>query len=89
LITFYSTWFELPEPERGSYVYYKTWQTPDHIFLSGGLADQTGFSFSPGSFKVAKLPFLLNEQTGYPLGLERKYFEYSDHLPLLIELMAN
>lgn len=88
-LVLYEPWYELAASERGSYVYRRDWQTTDHILLSPGLFDATGFIYRWGSFRPVRLPFLLQ-----PDGSPRRWNGlkgqrgYSDHLPLLITLDA-
>ena len=89
----YEPWYELPPEQRGSYVYEDRWQTPDHMLLTPGLFDRRGFSYRPGSFRVARQRHLLHPLTGYPMAFRpasggRGGSGTSDHLPLLLELEA-
>jgi len=86
----YEPWFELREAERGSTVYRGLWQTPDHILLSGGLFDASGFAYRRGGFRPLRKSFLLNKQNGYPQRWSSSFPErgFSDHLPLLISILV-
>jgi len=83
----YDPWFEMQEPQRGSYAYQGAWLTYDHMLLSPGMLDASGFTYRGGSFVVVRLPFLLN-----PDGTPRSATDprgargFSDHLPLLMTL---
>ncbi len=89
VLTLYEPWYEVAESERGSYTYQRQWQTVDHVLLSPGLFDDRGYRYRKGSFRVVRLPFLLN-----PDGTPRRWTRlsgqrgYSDHLPLLVTLEA-
>ncbi len=85
-VVLYEPWYELPVDRRGSYVYQKIWQTPDHILLSAGLFDTRGFSYEPGWFKVVRSSYLLETGTGFPKRTDAAGGGYSDHLPLLLRL---
>ena len=66
----------------GSYVYNDTWQTIDHILMSSGMFNGTGFEYE--SFRVFKDDFLLNTW-GHPLSWRTETgYGYSDHLPLIL-----
>jgi endonuclease/exonuclease/phosphatase family metal-dependent hydrolase len=83
----YEPWFETERHGRGSYFYQGDWLTVDHMLLSPGLLDSSGFTYRRGSFGPVKLDFLL-----LPDGAPRRWKGvsgprgYSDHLPLLITL---
>ena len=87
-VVLFETWFEIPAADRGSYVYSGGWQTLDHILLSRGLFDETGFSYARGSFRVVRDTFLLASGTGYPKAWSSRPHNrgYSDHLPIVITL---
>jgi endonuclease/exonuclease/phosphatase family metal-dependent hydrolase len=84
---FYDPWGETAEGARGSYFYRGAWETVDHILMTGGLFDSLGFSYSSGSFRVYREPFLLLPG-GAPMKWEgtKGRRGYSDHLPLLLTL---
>lgn len=86
-VILYDAWYELPEDQRGSYVYRGDWETLDHVLLSAGLFDENGFYYQRGSFRVMRNYFLLSE-TGLPLKwtVSGRSHGFSDHLPLLIRL---
>ena len=86
-LALYEPWYEVAEPERGSYSYQRQWETVDHVLLSPGLFDDRGYRYRRGSFRVVRLPFLLNDD-GTPKRWSRLSGErgYSDHLPLLVTL---
>jgi endonuclease/exonuclease/phosphatase family metal-dependent hydrolase len=88
-LALYDPWFEIPEADRGSYSYQHRWQTVDHVLLSPGLFDDTGWRYRPGGFRVVRLPFMLNPD-GTPKRWTRLAGQrgYSDHLPLLLSLDA-
>jgi endonuclease/exonuclease/phosphatase family metal-dependent hydrolase len=82
----YSPWFEAlqSDGEKGSYMYKGSWETIDHFLLSGGLFDETGFSYA--GFSVINRDFMTTDD-GVPRRWNREYLSgYSDHLPLLLEL---
>jgi hypothetical protein len=82
----YEPWFDAPR-EAGSYAYGEAWETPDHILLSLGLFDDRGARYRRGSFRVAAVPFLLDDRTGLPRGYGKHgATEYSDHLPIIVTL---
>ncbi len=82
----FDPWFELPAGERGSAAWQGKWLTSDHVLLSAGLFDREGFRYRPGSFRAARLPFLLN-RNGFPRRWSSRAAEgYSDHLPILVTL---
>jgi endonuclease/exonuclease/phosphatase family metal-dependent hydrolase len=86
-LVLYDPWFEIEASQRGSYSYQGDWLTVDHFLLSPGLLDTNGFSYRWGTFRVARLAFLLTEE-----GIPKKWTGlvgqrgFSDHLPLLITL---
>jgi endonuclease/exonuclease/phosphatase family metal-dependent hydrolase len=84
-LALYEPWYEVAASERGSYSYQHRWQTVDHMLLSAGLFDDRGYRYRPGSFRVVRLPFLLNAD-GTPKRWNRLSGQrgYSDHLPLLV-----
>ncbi|MBN1798365.1 MAG: endonuclease/exonuclease/phosphatase family protein [Spirochaetales bacterium] len=90
-LIFYENWYSIGQEQRGSYVYRSTWQTLDHILLSGGLFDASGFSYTKNGFSVVRLAFLCDPETGYPLRWKVKSVHkgFSDHLPLLLKLIVN
>lgn len=82
----YEPWFG-PHGAPGSYAYGKVWSTPDHILLTRGLFDGQGLRYLNGSFRVAAIPFLVDDKTGLPRGHgAHGSTEYSDHLPILVTL---
>lgn len=88
-LALYEPWYEVAASQRGSYHYQGRWETVDHALLSSGLFDDRGYRYRTGSFRVVRLPFLLN-----PDGTPKRWSElsgdrgYSDHLPLLVTLDA-
>ncbi|MBN1836188.1 MAG: hypothetical protein JW820_10085, partial [Spirochaetales bacterium] len=93
-LALYEPWYELPPERRGSTVYRRRWQTPDHILLTPGLFDGNGFSYRPGSFRVARQSHLLAPGSGFPLRFRPESRPNggggtSDHLPLLLELESH
>jgi endonuclease/exonuclease/phosphatase family metal-dependent hydrolase len=88
-LALYEPWYEIAGSERGSYSYQGRWQTVDHVLLSPGLFDDRGYRYRTGSFRVVRLPFLLNSD-----GTPKRWTQlagqrgYSDHLPLLVTLGA-
>ncbi len=88
-LALYEPWYEVAESERGSYHYRDQWQTVDHVLLSPGVFDDQGYRYRRGSFRVVRLPFLLNSD-GTPKRWTRLSGQrgYSDHLPLLVTLDA-
>jgi endonuclease/exonuclease/phosphatase family metal-dependent hydrolase len=83
----FDPWLTMDAPDRGSYSYQGEWLTLDHILLSHGLFDQSGFTYRQGSFTALRLPFLLT-----PDGTPRRWTGfggdrgYSDHLPILLTI---
>lgn len=89
ILALYEPWYEVAAAERGSYSYQGRWETVDHVLMSPGLFDDRGYRYRAGSFRVVRLPFLLNDN-GTPKrwsGLSGRR-GYSDHLPLLVTLDA-
>ena len=86
-LALYEPWYEVAPAGRGSYTFQRRWQTVDHVLLSPGLFDDRGFRYRAGSFRVVRLPFLLD-----PDGTPKRWTNlsgqrgYSDHLPLLVTL---
>jgi hypothetical protein len=85
-LVMYEPWYEKERGERGSYVYRRTWQTPDHILLGAGLFDGRGIIYEEGGFRVLRSSFLVDENTGFPKFRRGAGRLYSDHLPLLVTL---
>ncbi len=82
-LVLYEPWSEEP-PGTGTYVYNDLWQTLDHILLSPGLFDETGYEFK--SFEISDNSFLLDSR-GYPYSwITGRGRGYSDHLPLIVEI---
>ncbi len=89
-VIFYDCWYSLAPGQRGSYVYQKQWQTLDHMLLSAGLFEDTGFFVIADGFSVVRLSFMLDRRTGVPLRwrAQARNKGYSDHLPLLLKLAS-
>jgi predicted extracellular nuclease len=76
---------------KGTFVYKNKWDQLDHIIVSPGLLDSTGFQWKEGSSQAIEFPELFY-QPKYPDAIKRpstSYTEdmfhkngYSDHLPL-------
>ncbi len=82
-IILYSPWCT-DSDEPGTYVYNDKWKTIDHVLLSPGMFNGTGFDYE--NFSVLKNDFLLNTR-GYPLSWRTETgYGYSDHLPLILEI---
>jgi endonuclease/exonuclease/phosphatase family metal-dependent hydrolase len=83
----YDPWLDSDVRDKGSYSYQGEWLTIDHILLSPGLFDRSGFTYRQGSFSVIRLPFLLTPG-GTPRGWNGLMGDrgYSDHLPILLTL---
>lgn len=87
-----ATHFTRPYPYDGAD---GEWKALDHIFVSGGLLDQKGLSWVPGSTQVFRPDFLFADD-----GTPRSFFErgvkpreqdlaragFSDHLPVVTRL---
>jgi endonuclease/exonuclease/phosphatase family metal-dependent hydrolase len=82
-LVLYDLWFEGSPTGWGSYVYGRRWQTPDHILLSSGLFDSEGFYYDVGGYEVMRSSFLVDQNSGFPLG---EAHARSDHLPLKLTL---
>jgi len=82
----YEPWLARGSPP-GSYAYGGSWSRPDHLLMSSGLFDERGLRYRGGSFRVAALPFLMDDKSGFPRGGgDRGASGYSDHLPILVTL---
>jgi len=76
---------------KGTFVYQNKWDQLDHIVVSPGLLDSTGFQWKDGSSQAVEFPELFY-QPNYPDALKRPSTSYtkdmfhkngySDHLPL-------
>jgi predicted extracellular nuclease len=76
---------------KGTYVYKNKWDMLDHIFVSPGLLDKSGFQWKSGSTERGEFPELFY-QPPYPDAVKRPSSSYSgdtfhkngysDHLPL-------
>ncbi len=80
----------------GTYRYMGTWEMIDQVIVSDGLLNcRSGFITDPGMFRIFKPDFLLRKDPKYP-GLSpfstwtgyRYQGGFSDHLPVLLDLMV-
>ncbi len=80
--------------EIGSYKYDGRWEMIDHVIISQGLIDPRGLSWKPDSTAVFVRDFMLykpgtpDARPNRSYGGDRYYGGYSDHLPVVCELVA-
>lgn len=87
----FDTTAKIPQEGKGTFVYKNKWDMLDHIIISPGLLDDTGFHWKVGSSERLEYPELFY-QPKYPDALKRPSSSYtrndfhkngySDHLPL-------
>jgi hypothetical protein len=78
----------LPE-QSGSYVHRGRWQSPDRVLVSADLTDGAGLDILPRSFRVFAPSFMTEPGSGHPLRGGHGGWRYSDHLPILVELVTS
>lgn len=78
---------------RGTYFYSKNFYQLDHLYISRGLLDSEGFTYTRNSFQVVRLKEFTHPRTRGPLSFrwsddenERGPLGASDHFPILIRL---
>ncbi len=69
---------------KGTYYFHGKWETIDHVILSYGLTEKSGYLFS--GFSIPELSFLLTaDQTPFRWSKTEKA-GYSDHLPVMVTI---
>ncbi|MBN2617578.1 MAG: hypothetical protein JXR64_04625, partial [Spirochaetales bacterium] len=72
---------------EGSYLYKDNWETIDNFFLNRNLFDDSKFSYS--SFRVDNRDLLFDSGSNICKWRNDLEFGYSDHLPIILEIVIN